>query len=125
MISDAFGCTFDPCSYSDHDLLSVKFNCKHMFDHGPSLWTFNSSLTQDDDYTGVMTRFLQDWKLQKDRCLDLRAWWDVGKSHIRDITIGFATAKRREKSQQRSNLVSQLCLAEQEPVPPVLVLLLI
>ena len=28
-ISDAFGYTFDPCSYSDHDLVSVKFQCKH------------------------------------------------------------------------------------------------
>ena len=117
MISDAFGYTFDPCSYSDHDLVSVKFNCKHTFDRGPGLWKFNSSLTQDNDYTGLLSRFLQDWKLQKERYPDLRTWWDVGTSHIRDITIGFATAKRREKRLQRSNLVSQLCLAEQEPVP--------
>ena len=38
MISDAFGYTFDPCSYSDHDLVSVKFNCKRTFDRGPGLW---------------------------------------------------------------------------------------
>ena len=117
MISDAFGYTFDPWSYSDHDLVSVKFNCKHTFDRGPGLCKFNSSLTQDDDYTGLMTELLQDWKLQKDRYPDLRTWWDVGKSHLRDITIGFAMARRREKRLQRSNLVSQLCLAEQEPVP--------
>ena len=30
MISDAFGYAFDPCSYSDHDLVSVKFQCKQM-----------------------------------------------------------------------------------------------
>ena len=49
MISDAFGYTFDPCSYSDHDLVSVKFNCKRTFDCGPGLWKFNSSLTMDDE----------------------------------------------------------------------------
>ena len=51
MISDAFGYTFDPCSYSDHDLVSVKFNCKRTFDRGPGLWKFNSSLGMDDEYT--------------------------------------------------------------------------
>ena len=44
-------------------------------------------------------------------------WWNIGKSHIGDITVEFATLKRREKRYQRSNLVRQLCLAEQEPVP--------
>ena len=33
-ISDAFGYTFDPCSYSDHDLVSVKFYCKRTFGRG-------------------------------------------------------------------------------------------
>ena len=45
MISDAFGYTFDPCLYSDHDLVSVKFNCKRTFDRSPGLWKFNSGLT--------------------------------------------------------------------------------
>ena len=117
MISDAFGYTFNPCSYSDHDLVSVKFNCKQTLMRGPGLWKFNSTLTQDDDYIGLMTQFLQDWKLQKERYPDLRTWWDVGKSDIRTITVDFATAKRREKRSLRSDLVGQLCRAEQEPVP--------
>ena len=116
-ISDALGYTFDPCSYSDHDLVSVKFNCKQTLTRGPGLWKFNSNLTQDDDYTGLMIQFLQDWKLQKERYPDLRTWWDIGKSHIRTITVEFVTAKRREKRSLRSNLVCQLCRAEQEPVP--------
>ena len=37
-------------------------------------------------------------------------WWDIGKTHI-------PTSKRREKRFQRSNLVRQLGLAVQEPVP--------
>ena len=65
MISDAFGYTFDPCSYSDHDLVSVKFQCKQTASRGPGLWKCNSSLTLDDDYTGLLSQFLQDWKLQK------------------------------------------------------------
>ena len=117
MISDAFGYTFDPCSYSDHDLVSVKFQCKQTAPRRPGLWKFNSSLTLDDDYTGLISQFLPDWKLQKGRYPDLRTWWDTGKSHIRDITVGFATSKRREKRLQSSNLVRQLYLAEQEPVP--------
>ena len=117
MISDAFGYTFDPCSYFDHDLVSVKFNCKQRFDRGPGLWKFNSSLTMDDEYTGLLSQFLQDWRLQKGRYTDLRTWWDIGKTHIRDIAIEFATSERREKRFQMSNLVRKLSLAEQEPVP--------
>ena len=82
MISDAFGYTFNPCSYSDHDLVSVNFQCKQTAPHGPGLWKFNSSLTQDDDYTGLLSQFLQDWKLQKGRYPDLQTWWDAGKCHI-------------------------------------------
>ena len=117
MISDAFGYTFDPCSYSDHDLVSVKFQCKQTTPRGPGLWKFNSSLTQDNDYVGLLSQFLQDCKLQKGRYPDLRTWWDAGKCHIRDITVEFSTSRRREKRSQRSNLVRRLCLAEQEPVP--------
>ena len=117
MISGAFGYTFNPCSYSDHDLVSVKFQCKQTAPRGPGLWKFNSSLTQDDDYTGLLSQFLQDWKLQKGRYLDLRTWWKAGKRHIRDITVEFSTSRRREKRSQRSNLVRRLCLAEQELVP--------
>ena len=58
MIPNAFGYTFDPCSYSDHDLVSVKFNCKRTFGRGPGLWKFNSSLTMDDEYTGLLRQFL-------------------------------------------------------------------
>ena len=117
MIFDALGYTFDPCSYSDHDLVSVKFNCKWTFACGPGLWKFNSSLTRDDEYTRLLSQFLQDCRLKKGRYPDLRTWWDIGKTHIRDITIEFATSKRREKRFQRSNLVRQLSLAVQEPVP--------
>ena len=60
MIPDAFGYTFDPCSYSDHDLVPVKFNCKRTFDRGPGLWKFNLSLTMDNEYTGLLSKFLQD-----------------------------------------------------------------
>ena len=63
MIPDAFGYTFDLCSYSDRDLVSVKFNCKRTFDRGPGLWQFNSSVTMDDDNTGLLSQFLQDWRL--------------------------------------------------------------
>ena len=88
-ISDALGYTFDPCSYSDHELVSVKFNCKRTF--ACDLWKFNSSLTMDYKYTGLLSQFLQDWRLQKGRYPDLRTWWDIGKTHIRDITIEFVT----------------------------------
>ena len=58
MIPDAFGYTFDPCSYSDHDLVSVKFNCKRTFDLGPGLWKFNFGLTMYDEYTGLLSESL-------------------------------------------------------------------
>ena len=82
----------------------------------PGLWKFNSRLTQDDDYTRLLSWFLQDWKLQRGRYSDLSTSWDRGKSHIRDTTVDFTTSTWREKRLQRSNLVRQLCLAEQEPV---------
>ena len=80
MISDSFGCTFNLCSYSDHDLVSVNFQCKQTAPQGPGLWKFNSSLTLDDDYTSLLSQFLQGWKLQKPEFLGLRTWWDIGKS---------------------------------------------
>ena len=117
MISDAFGYTFELCSYYDLDFVSVKCKCKQKFDRGPGLWKFSSSLTIDDDYTGLLSQFLQDWRLQKGGYPDLRTWWDIGRTHIRDITIEFTTSKQRDKRFQRSNLVRQLSLAEQVPVP--------
>ena len=66
MISDAFGYTFDLCSYSDHDLVSVKFQCKQMAPHGPGLWKFNSSLTMDDDYTSLLSQFCRTGNFKKE-----------------------------------------------------------
>ena len=108
MISDAFRYTFDPRSYFDHDLVSVKFYCKRTFARSPGLWKFNSSLTMDNEYIRLLSQFLQDWRLQKGRYPDLRTLWDIGKTHIRDITVEFATSKQRGKRFQRSNLVDNL-----------------
>ena len=41
----------------------------------------------------------------------------MSKSHIRDITVEFASAKHREKRFQRSNLVKQLNFEMQQSVP--------
>ena len=70
----------------------------------------------DNEYTRLLSQFLQDWRLQKGRHPYLRTWWDIGKTHIRYIAVEFATSKRREKRFQRSNFVRQLGLAVQEPV---------
>ena len=70
----------------------------------------------DDEYARLLSQFLQDWRLQKGRYPDLRTWWDIGKTLIRDITVEFSTSKQREKWFQRLNLVRQLGLAVQEPV---------
>ena len=104
MIPDALGYTFDPCSYFDHDLVSVKFNYERTFDRGPGLWKFNSSLTMDDEYTGLLSQFRQDCRLQKGRYPDLRTWWYIGKTDIRDIAIEFATSKRREEGKKVSEV---------------------
>ena len=117
MIHGAFGCNFDPCAFSDHDLVSVKFKCKQTLNRGPGLWKFNCSLISDDNYTRLMSQFLQDWRTQKERYPDLRTWWDIGKVHIRDITVDFATSKRGTKRYERNNLVKQLNSAVQELSP--------
>ena len=97
MISDAFGYTFDQYSYSDHDLVSAKFQCKQTAPHGPGLWKSNSSLTQDDDYVGLLSQFLQDWKLQKGRYPDLQTWWDAGKCHIETLQLNSRLRSRGRK----------------------------
>ena len=73
MISYAFGYTFDPCSCSDHDYVSVKFKCKQMLSRGPGLWKFIFSLTQDDvlDYTRLLRWFLQTSKGKMSRLENL------------------------------------------------------
>ena len=116
-----------PFFRSDHSYVHLKLRLPSNTHRGRGSWKLNVSLLKDPAFIQLVTRFWQSWQLEKPSFLSLGAWWEAGKSRLRQQIQSFsrqraATARRQIRSlentllhlQRRLNLgedVSQL-LAE-------------
>ena len=51
---------------------------------GRGLWKFNVTHLADPAFVQMISHFWRAWKLEKPSFLSLNAWWDAGKSRLRD-----------------------------------------
>ena len=70
----------------------------------------------DDEYTGLLSQFLQDWRLQKGRYPDLKTWWALVKLIFATLQLSSRPLNGERKGFRCQTWFRQLVLAVQEPV---------
>lgn len=96
-----------PCPHSDHAAVIVSFDFPDQQPRGSSSWKLNKSCLTDDVYINQIRTFWTYWRPLKPRFHSLLSWWDIGKRHIKSLTIKFCSAKARDRNETRQRLSSR------------------
>ena len=99
-----------PFPHSDHAAVAVSFTLPSPRVRGPGYWKLNTSLLVDENYTAIVENFWKSWRASKPRFRSILSWWDVGKRKVKEITIKFASEKRKLARVHRTSLESSLAI---------------
>ena len=93
-----------PCPHTDHSAVTVDLTFPEQQPRGSSSWKLNKSCLIDDDYLHLVRTFWARWRPLKTNFLSILSWWDIGKRHIKDLTIQFCSSKAKSRNQDRQRL---------------------
>ena len=93
-----------PCSYSDHHLVSIKFQLGHSNPRGRGVWKFNTCLLKSDQFCADVNNFWPQWQLEKPVFTDPRVWWDAGKLQLKEIAIAHGIAAGNTRRHEKATL---------------------
>ena len=94
--------------WTDHKLFSVTILTNSHENKGPNYWKLNTSILKDQDYKNIITSFWDYWIKQKSLFTKLTEWWDVGKNHIKSLSISYSTNKQKNQKYQIQTILDNL-----------------
>ena len=94
----------NPCSYSDHHLVSINLHLGHSNPRGRGVWKFNTRLLKSDNFCADVNNFWPQWQLEKPVFTDPRVWWDAGKLQLKEIAIAHSIAAGNTRKRERAAL---------------------
>ena len=75
--------------YTDHSSVVLTVRIDDVI-RGKGLWKMNTSHILEDEYKEGLTNLWREWQNRKQEFTDVKRWWDIGKSRIKNYTIGFS-----------------------------------
>ena len=103
-------CHMFVCPHSDHSAVGVNFSFSSECFHGPGLWKLNTSILENDEYKMLIADFWCKWQARRHLYQSCLVWWDLGKAHIKRLTISFSSKIKRRKSLRRTSLENRLAI---------------
>lgn len=108
LVGNVIECEIHPIIISDHAPLSVCFvpNVTH---NKTKQWRFNNSLLKEQDFVSMIedrTREFFSINLTPD--ISIQTVWEAYKATCRGWIIGYASAKKKEKTARKQGLVNKL-----------------
>ena len=108
LISSLVSCKISPCVFSDHDYVTLDVDLSQVFDFGSGVWKFNNSLLEDWVYCTLITDLIDQHLGFKHVFISVKNFWESLKEFIRNQTISFCKAKRRELSRECVRITNHL-----------------
>ncbi len=104
----AKSCSISPCSFSDHDYVSLVLDFHGLNPRGPGLWKFNNSLLDDDDFCTFISSRMASLIECGPVFPSIKLWWDFFKESIKHECISFSKEKYRQISRERVIITNKL-----------------
>ena len=73
----------------------------------------NTSHILEDDYKEGITNLWREWQNRKQEFTDVKKWWDIGKSRIKNYTIGFSNEISHRNKNNLQDLEYEINLLKQ------------
>ena len=103
-------CAYHPSFFSDHRYMLLTFSTGDIFERGPGVWKFNTSLLEEANYLSIVRSFWSFWQTQETSLLFSSPldWWDPGKFYLRELTCCYARNCAAEQSREKLQLSKRL-----------------
>ena len=97
-------CKIIPCPFSDHNFVHLSLRLSYTVSFGKSYWKFNDDLLNDNVYLESFEYF---WNIVGRTVKITLEWWDEMKIKIKDFSLEFSSAKRKELFKEYRTLMKQ------------------
>ena len=108
LLNSLLSCEISPCTFSDHDFVTLNVDLSHVFESGPGVWKINNSLLEDRLYCALVTHLIHQHLSFRHVFVSVKEFWESLKEVIRNSTISFSRTKRRELSRDRVRITNRL-----------------
>ena len=96
------------CPYSDHCSAAVKLKLPSRVVHGPSFWKLNTSILEEQSFVTEIQSFWKYWQKRKNDFASILIWWDLGKRHLKDLSIRFCSKLSKNRRVRREKLMERI-----------------
>ena len=73
--------------WTDHKPISTTMLLNQNKSNGPNYWKLNTSILNDIQYKELIQKFCASWQKQKIQYENFTDWWDMGKCHIKSLSM--------------------------------------
>ena len=108
LLSSLLSCEISPCVFSDHEFVTLDVDLSRVFNFGPGGWKFNNSLLEDRIYCALISDLIDQHLSFKHVFVSAKEFWESLKEVIRNHTIIYSRAKRRELSRDRVCITNRI-----------------
>lgn len=109
-------CDIFPCSFSDHDFVSLVFDFPSSIKRGSGIWNFNNSLLKDKDFRIAIENLIDDHIRFLHAFVCIQDWWEFLKRSVKEEAISFSRKKRRRLHRDEVFLTNKLIRLRQRLV---------
>ena len=97
--------TFAP--YTDHSAICLTLRTQETV-RGRGVWKMNTSHLFNNRYKVELSQLWTHWRDKRHEYKDVRTWWDVGKRHIKNMTIRFSKESKTDDQCKLDELEGKL-----------------
>ena len=94
-------CEISPCTFCDHDSVSLIFDASDVFSFSPGVWKFNNSLLLDQLFCDSSQAVIDQHLRFESLFSSVKDFWEDLKVSIKNRLIDFSKSKRTELSCER------------------------
>ena len=103
-----------PCSFSDHDFVTLSFSPDDCPRTRGGVWKFNSSLLNDAIFKRELSQLIKGQKQSMANFQTIGVWWDNLKVIIRNFCQKYCSRKRKTTNCFRTSLTNRLIRAKND-----------
>ena len=103
--------------WTDHKQISTTILLNQNKSNGPNYWKLNTSILNDIQYKELIENFWASWQKQKIQYQNFTDWWDMGKCHIKSLSMKYSANKKQQQKQTIQDLIQEISneKAQQNP----------
>ena len=101
-------CDILPCSFSDHDFVTLSVDLSNAARLGPGVWKLNNSLLNDADYNQSVRDLIDQYLRFQHVFVSIKEFWESLKSDLKLVSIDHSRDIRKNLSRERVQITNRL-----------------